>query len=66
MRILDLDGREIGKVKGRRSLSTADSWLEQIWNDEIIPISTLPDGEFFSRCGSVLAAHGFSCEHYDP
>lgn len=66
MRILDDEGREIGKVKGRRSLSTTDPRLERIWNEDIIPFSTLPDSEFFSRCGSVLTAHGFTCELYDP
>lgn len=66
MRILDPEGREIGKVKGRRSLSTTDPRLTQVWSEEIIPFTTLPDGEFFSRCGSVLKTHGFGCEIYDP
>lgn len=65
MRILDPEGLEIGKVKGRRSLSTTDPRLTKVWSEEIIPFTTLPDGEFFSRCRSVLAASGFTCEIYD-
>lgn len=66
MRILDHEGREIGKVKGRRSLSTTDPGLERVWSEEIVPFSTLPDDAFLSRCESVLAASGFTCEIYDP
>ena len=66
MRIFDIEGREIGKIKGRRSLSTTDPRLERVWSEEIVPLSALPDGEFFSRCGSILSTHGFPCELYDP
>lgn len=66
LRIFDGAGREIGKVKGRRSLSTDNPDLERIWAEEILPFSTLPDGEFFPRCRSVLETHGFLCELFDP
>lgn len=66
MRILDREGQEAGKVKGRRTISTNDPRLEEVWNNEIVQYSTLPDREFSARCQSIIAIHGYVCEIFDP
>lgn len=66
MRILDREGRERGRVKGRHSLSTDDALLEKVWTVEIAPHSTIPDDEFFPLCQSILATRGYVCEIFDP
>ncbi|OPX72613.1 MAG: hypothetical protein A4E39_01428 [Methanoregulaceae archaeon PtaB.Bin152] len=65
MRILDEAGSEVGKVKGKSSLSTADPVLRQIWEREVLPSSTLPEAQFARHCRTVLASHGYTCEQFD-
>lgn len=65
MRIYDRDGQEAGAVKGRRSLSTPRSDLQEIWDAEVEPITTGDDREWAEQVGSVLARHGFSVEVYE-
>ncbi|MCU0631958.1 MAG: YkgJ family cysteine cluster protein [Methanolinea sp.] len=65
MRIFDQEGSEVGMVKGRRSLSTEDPRVRRIWDDEIVPFSTLSEDRFLNHCRSVLAVNGYGCEIYD-
>lgn len=59
MRILDREGKEAGKVKGRRDLQTDDPRLLEIWTREILNPGDLPDPVFKKKAGSVLADHGY-------
>jgi len=64
MRIFDRDGAEAGVVKGRRSLSTHRSDLQEIWDAEVEPITTGDDREWADRVESVLSRRGFTVEEY--
>jgi Fe-S-cluster containining protein len=59
LRITGSGGKEAGRVKGRRDLETEDPGLRKIWEEEIRPLSSLPDDEFFARCRQVLRKHGY-------
>lgn len=65
MRIFDGDDREVGKVKGRRSLSTEDAALRQCWDESIVPFKTDNDVVWRGEVVEVLDRAGYLVEIYE-
>jgi uncharacterized protein len=64
MRIYRPEGRAVGTVKGRRSLSTDDPGLRDLWNAEIAGLNIEHDGTWDLRVRDILEKAGFSVELY--
>ncbi|HQD26574.1 MULTISPECIES: YkgJ family cysteine cluster protein [Methanoculleus] len=65
MRIFAGDGREVGKVKGRRSLVTEDAALQQCWNESIAPLMIESDTAWRAKVSEVLGRAGYRVEAYE-
>jgi Fe-S-cluster containining protein len=62
MLITDVAGKEVGRVKGRRSLETADPRLMALWETGIPKRDELDDRALFLQMGAVLKAAGYHIE----
>ena len=65
MRIFAGDGREAGKVKGRRSLTTEDAALRRCWEESVVPLATDDDTAWKSDVAAVLERAGYRVEVYE-
>jgi len=65
MRIFDHKGSEIGMVKGKTTLSTDDSSLNELWGEKIAPIQFTDDKGWMSEVIHILEEKGYSVEVYD-
>lgn len=65
MRIFAGDGREVGKVKGRRSLVTEDAALRRCWEEGVAPLKTENDVAWRSEVAAVLGRAGYRVEAYE-
>jgi Fe-S-cluster containining protein len=65
MRIFAGDGREAGKVKGRRSLVTEDAALRRCWEEGVAPLKTDNDVAWRSEVAAVLGRAGYQVEAYE-
>lgn len=65
MRIFAGDGREAGKVKGRRSLVTEDAALRRCWEEGVAPLKTDNDVAWRSEVAAVLGRAGYRVEAYE-
>jgi Fe-S-cluster containining protein len=65
MRIFASDGREAGKVKGRRSLTTEDAALRRCWEESVVPLATDDDTAWKSDVAAVLERAGYRVEVYE-
>ncbi|HTY15755.1 MAG TPA: YkgJ family cysteine cluster protein [Methanoregulaceae archaeon] len=64
MRIYRPDGQVAGTVKGRRSLSSDDPGLRELWNAEIAALSTEHDGTWDLQVKKILQNAGFTVDLY--
>jgi Fe-S-cluster containining protein len=58
-RILDRDGREAGRVKGRRALETADECLRGLWDRRIASLTITDDLLWEEKAREILAEEGY-------
>jgi len=65
MRIFGPDGREAGKVKGRRSLDTEDAALRRCWEDSVVPLTTDDDIAWRIEVAGILGRAGYRVEAYE-
>jgi Fe-S-cluster containining protein len=65
MRIFTADGREVGKVKGRRSLTTEDAALRQCWEESVAPLGIDNDVAWKSEVTTILNRAGYRVEAYE-
>ncbi len=65
MRIFGPDGREVGKVKGRRSLDTGDAALRRCWDESIAPLTTDDDIVWRTEVTGTLERAGYRVEAYE-
>jgi Fe-S-cluster containining protein len=65
MRIFAPDGREAGKVKGRRSLDTEDAVLRRCWEESVVPLGTDDDLVWRSEVTGILGRAGYRVEAYE-
>jgi len=65
MRIFAGDGREVGKVKGRRSLVTEDAALRRCWEESVAPLGTDNDVAWRSEVIAILGRAGYRVEAYE-
>ncbi|HOI13623.1 MAG TPA: YkgJ family cysteine cluster protein [Methanoculleus sp.] len=65
MRIFTSDGREAGKVKGRRSLDTEDAALRRCWEESVAPLGTDDDIAWRSEVAGILGRAGYRVEAYE-
>lgn len=65
MRIYGSDGRAVGSVKGRRSLSTADAALKDCWENHISSIVTDEEKTWKEQVRAALREHGYRVEIYE-
>ncbi|MDV4342616.1 YkgJ family cysteine cluster protein [Methanoculleus sp. YWC-01] len=65
MRIFAPDGREAGKVKGRRSLDTEDAVLRRCWEESVVPLGTDDDLVWRSEVAGILGRAGYRVEAYE-
>jgi len=65
MRIFAGDGREVGKVKGRRSLVTEDAALRRCWEESVAPLGTDNDVAWRSEVIAILGRAGYGVEAYE-
>jgi len=65
MRIFAGDGREVGKVKGRRSLVTEDAALRRCWEESVAPLGTDNDVAWRSEVITILGRAGYRVEAYE-
>jgi hypothetical protein len=59
------DGIEIGRVRGRRDLSTADASLRQLWDNEIKPVRASDDSRWLEVVAASLGKAGYLAEICD-
>jgi len=65
IQIADALGRPIGRVSGRRSLSTDNPNLQDCWDEQIRPLQ-IPDDRAWQRLvGTLLRRAGFTVKIYD-
>lgn len=65
MRIFGPDGKEVGKVKGRRSLDTGDDALRRCWDESIAPLAIDDDIAWRTEVAGVLGRAGYRVEAYE-
>lgn len=65
MRIFDNKGSETGMIKGKATLSTDDSSLNELWAEKIAPIPFTDDKGWMSEVIHILEEKGYSVEVYD-
>ncbi len=65
MRIFDPAGREVGRVKGRRSLDTPDDALRQCWEEGVAPLGLDDDIAWKSEVAVILGRAGYRVEAYE-
>jgi len=65
MQIAGRQGERIGKVSGRRSLSTADPELQACWEQQVRPLTSLDDGAWLQQAGAILRRAGYLVKIYD-
>jgi hypothetical protein len=65
MRVFADDDREVGKVKGRRSLSTEDAALQQCWDESVAPLDMDNDVAWRSEIIEILGRAGYRVETYE-
>ena len=65
MRIFAGDGREAGKVKGRRSLVTEDAILRRCWEESVAPLATDDDIAWGAEVAGILGRAGYRVETYE-
>jgi Fe-S-cluster containining protein len=65
MRIFAADGREAGKVKGRRSLETGDDALRRCWDESVAPLATEDDIAWRAEVAGILGRAGYRVETYE-
>ena len=56
------EGREAGRVVGRRSLSSSDESLLAIWEGEVSSLVQEDDLQFIAALSRILAPHGYRVE----
>lgn len=65
MRIFDSGGREVGKVKGRRSLVTEDAAFRRCWDEGVAPLAIDDDIAWRTEVATVLGRAGYRVEAYE-
>jgi len=65
MQIADLQGERIGKVSGRRSLSTTHPGLLTCWEQQVRPITSPDDRTWLRQAGTILRRAGYQVKIYD-
>jgi Fe-S-cluster containining protein len=60
--IFDVTGKEVGRVKGRRSLETAEPELVAAWETGLPARANLDDRTFLRQMSAVLNAAGYRVE----
>ncbi len=65
MRIYDAEGRAVGSVKGRRSLSTSDAALRDCWESGISSIATDDDDSWREQVRAILRDRGYRADSYE-
>lgn len=58
-RVLGRDGGEVGRVKGRRALDTADENLRTLWDRRIAPLNITDDLQWEEMAREILAKEGY-------
>jgi len=64
MRIFRGEKNLVGTIKGRRSLTTTDPDLEQLWNDRVRLLRIEEDGQWDIKVKSILEESGYTVELY--
>jgi uncharacterized protein len=64
MRIFLPGGAVAGTIKGRRSLTTNDRSLQEIWNARISPLTIENDGQWDNTVKNILENAGYRVELY--
>ena len=65
MQIAGRQGDRIGKVSGRRSLSTVDPELQACWEQQVRPLTSPDDGAWLQQAGAILRRAGYQVKIYD-
>jgi len=65
MRIFDQKGSEIGMIKGKATLSTDNTSLNELWAKKIEPIQFIDDKRWVSEVIHILEENGYIVEEYD-
>jgi uncharacterized protein len=65
MQIADRQGEPIGKVSGRRSLSTANPDLQVCWEQQVKPLISPDDRAWMQQTAAILRRAGYQVRVYD-
>jgi len=65
MQIADRQGEPIGKVSGRRSLSTSNADLQVCWERQVKPVAAPDDRAWLQQTAAILRRAGYQVKIYD-